>query len=245
MVRFSVLAPAAMLLLTACASHDGAPPQGRGGMHGSNPGGAGGFNMAVRLVDQGEYEQALPILRCVAGQGSGFEIAEYLAGHTAMQLSTAPSTPEILRDELRVEGFDRLTLAAQAGWPTAQAELAAQFATTQSDAAPVQAAYWAAVYRRNSRDHTYGLDRLDNGIEAQIAARIDAAQSAEIEQLALNFTAQPLVAIEATPACTPHLGTPGIPAGAGRGGRGGRPEGGGGRGGGGGGRPGIADTSEL
>ncbi len=75
-------------------------------MQGGSPGGAGGFNRAVRLVDQGEYEQALPILRCVAGQGSGFKIAEYLAGYSAMRLSTAPTTPAILRDELRVEGLD-------------------------------------------------------------------------------------------------------------------------------------------
>ena len=238
MARFSVLAPVALLLLTACASHDGPAPQGRGGNPGGGPGSAGGFNMAVRLVDQGEYEQALPILRCVAGQGSGFEIAQYLAGYSAIQLSTAEATPAILRDEMRIEGLDRLTIAAQAGWPTAQAELARQFAAIESEEAPARAAYWAAVYRRNARDRTYGLDRLDDGIEAQITARIDAAQSARIETEAAGFAPEPMTANASTPACAPYLGSPGF--GRQRGGerdgsrRGGPP--GGGRGGGGGGR---------
>ncbi|MGK0267151.1 MAG: hypothetical protein ACI82N_001404 [Maricaulis sp.] len=244
MVRLSVLAPAALLLLTACASHDGPSPRGRGGMQDGGPGGAGGFNMAVRLVDQGEYEQALPILRCVAGQGTGFEIAQYLAGYSAMRLSIADTTPSILRDELRVEGLDRLTMAAQAGWPTAQAELATQFAETASEDAPVQAAYWAAVYRHNARDRTYGLDRLDDGIEAQITDRIDPVRAAEIEQIAANFTVQPMSAVPASPACAPYLGSPRGAPGAGRrpppgGGRGGPPPGGG-RGGG---RPGGSTQS--
>ena len=203
-------------------------------MQGGGPGGVGGFNMAVRLVDRGEYEQALPILRCVAGQGSGFEIAQYLAGYSAMHLSVEQTTPAILRDELRVEGFDRLTLAAQAGWPTAQAELASQFAATPGEEAPAQAAYWAAVYRHNARDRTYGLDRLDDGVEARIAANIDPERSAEIEEIAANFTVQSMAAITATPACAPYLGSPGSGqrAGGRRGGgqNGGPPPGGGGGG---------------
>lgn len=172
--------------------------------------GAGDFNTAVSLVDQGEYEQALPILRCVAGQGTGFEIAQYLAGYSALRLSAEDTSPDIMRDDLRVEGFDRLTSAAEAGWPTAQAELAMQFASINSEDAPVQAAYWAEVYRHNARDQTYGLDRLDNRVEAQIAGRIDATQTAQVERLAAEFVVQPLTAIPVTPACAPHLGSRGF-----------------------------------
>ncbi|WP_417492044.1 hypothetical protein [Maricaulis sp.] len=237
MARLSILVPTALFLLAGCASHDGPPPGERGGRPDGNRGGASGFDMAVQLVDRGEYQEALPILRCVAGQGSGFEIAQYLAGYSAIRLATAETTPAILRDEMRVEGFDRLTSAAQAGWPTAQAELAVQFASLDSAEAPERAAYWAAVYRRNARDRTYGLDRLDDGIEARIASRIDAAQTAEIENQAAMFIIEPLTAIAATPACTPYLGSPSF--GQQRGGRGqGRGRGGRGGGGGGGGRGG-------
>ena len=239
MIRLSVLAPAALLLLTACASHSGPPSGGQARMQGGGPDGAGGFNLAVHLADQGEYGQALPLLRCIAGQGSGFEIAQYLAGYSAIRLSVAPTTPAILRDELRVEGLDRLTLAARAGWPSAQAELAEQYAATESQDAPGEAAYWAAIYRHNARDRAYGLDRLDDRIEAQIAARIDPARLAEIEGLAANFTVEPMSRVAVTPACAPHLGSPGADqrAGGRQGGRqGGRPPGegrGGGRPGGG------------
>ncbi len=208
MTRFSSLAPAALLFLTACASQGGSSLQGQDRLHGGR--GAGGFNMAARLVDQGEYEQALPILRCVAGQGNGFEIAQYLAGHSAMRLSDMQTTSVSLRDTLRTEGFERLTSAAQAGWPTAQAELATRLAASEDEGAPVQAAYWAAVYRRNVRDRTFGLDRLDDGVEAEITARVGAARSADIENLAAEFVVQPMTSVAVTPSCAPYLGSPGF-----------------------------------
>jgi len=230
MTRFSILVPATVLLLSACASHNGPPSGENGGRPGRGAGGESGFDMAVRMVDQGQYEAALPILRCVAGQGSGFEIAQYLAGYSAIRLADAESTPAILRDEMRVEGLDRLTSAAQAGWPTAQAELAVQYAAIDGEDALTRAAYWAAVYRRNVRDRAYGLDRLDDGIEAQIASQIDAERTAEIENAAAAFTVEPLTAVAATPACTPYLGSPSF--GQQRGGGSGRGRGGSGRGGG-------------
>jgi hypothetical protein len=213
MARFLVLAPAALLLLSACAS-PAAPP---GGRHGGAPGGAGGFNMAVRMVDQGQYEEAMPILRCVAGQGQGFEIAQYLAGYTAIRLADAPETPEILRDELRTEGIDRLGQAARAGWPTAQAELATQMATIDNPDALDQAAYWAAVYRRNVRDRAMGLDRLDDGVERRITERTGAEREAQIEELASLFAPQAMTSVTTTPACQPFLGGPSFGGGPGAG----------------------------
>ncbi|MBO6846068.1 MAG: hypothetical protein JJ884_00975 [Maricaulis sp.] len=47
----------------------GGPGQGSAGP-------ASGFTLAARLVDEGRYETALPILRCVADQGHGYEIAQ-------------------------------------------------------------------------------------------------------------------------------------------------------------------------
>lgn len=241
MARLTILAPAALLLLTACASHEGGPHGGRGGMRGD------GFNSAVALVDRGEYQEALPILRCVAAQGPGYEIAQYLAGYSALRLSSDEVTPAIMRDEMRFEGFERLTDAAEAGWPTAQAELAMQYATMDSPEAQIQAGYWAAVYRHNARDQTYGLDRLDDGIETRIAGRLDAAQTEQVEQRAREFVVHPMTALPTTPACQPYLGSAGFGQQRGRrsGGEGGRPPGGGGRGGEGGGRGGGGSSPYL
>ncbi len=213
MARKHVLAPLVLAVLTAVSVT--ACSSGRTGPGGEGPGSGGSaqgqaspgrgagdsFTRAARLVDAGEYETALPALRCIADQGRGYEIAQFLAGHSALMLSEAEGTPDILRGELRVEGFDRLILAANAGWPSAQAELARWFADTPGDQARHQAAYWAAVYRANRRDLAYGLDRLDDGLEAEIreSAGEEVARAAEIEADA--FTLDFMPSVDTRPEC--------------------------------------------
>ncbi|ABI67121.1 hypothetical protein Mmar10_2840 [Maricaulis maris MCS10] len=201
---------------------------------------ASGFDSAARLVDQGRYAEALPILRCIAEQGEGFEIAQFLAGHSAMEMSQAETTPDILRDDMRIEGFERLTAAGNAGWPSAQAELAGAYAEIDTDQALREAAYWAAVYRRNTRERAYGLDRLDNQIEADIEARLDDAGRLDAAGRADAFTPTPLVRGNVTPECAPYIrsargsgrgdGTQRRRRGGGQGGGRGDGQGGGGRG---------------
>jgi hypothetical protein len=210
----------ALLCLTACA----------GGRSGQDERPPSGFEGAARLVDRGQYADALPILRCVARQGEGFEIAEYLAGHSALALSQEAETPDLLRADMRAEGFDRLIKAGEAGWPAAQAELAEAFSTLETDTSRTDAAYWAEVYRGNTRERAYGLDRLDDGVEARIDAALSAEERASASARAAAFTRTPLERLPMTPDCAAH-----VRAGRGRSGAGegrGRPGGGsGGRGG--------------
>lgn len=253
MHRMTLLAPLTMLALAACSSNEATPPRGGPGGDGgfpaasrSSPPGAGDpFSRAARLVDQGQYQQALPALRCIASQGQGYEIAQYLAGYASLRLAEDDATPEILRDEFRVDGFDRLIAAGNAGWPAAQAALAEAFASTSGDVAETQAGYWAAVYRRNTRDRAYGLDRLDNEIERGIAASLTPDEREQADAAATAFIVTPMERVEAGPECAPFLrqaagaglqraegrGRNGPGGGRGGGGRGGG-RGGGGRGGG-------------
>lgn len=205
MARINVLAPIALVVLiassvSACAAGGNRPPgdaRGNGGFAQGNAqarmGAGDSFSQAARLVDAGRHDLALPILRCIADQGQGYEVAQYLAGHSALQMSELETTPDILRAELRVEGFDRLILAANAGWPSAQAELARWFADTPGVIAREQAAYWAAVYRGNRRDRAYGLDRLDNALEDRIreAAGAESAAAAEADASAFTIATMP------------------------------------------------------
>jgi hypothetical protein len=240
MPRITLLAPLALLFLTACAANGNSSPRGGHGQNGEfsgargpNSGGAGGgFDHAARLVDQGRYEQALPALKCIASQGTGWEIAQYLAGYSALHLSVAEETPEILRNELRVEGFDRLLLAGNAGWPAAQSELATWFATSDNETGRLEAAYWAAVYRQNTRERAYGLDRLDDQVEADIAAALSAEQFQAAETRAGDFSITPMQRVETGPECAPYLRSSMRSGGQRRSVRGQRPQGGG-RGGGG------------
>ncbi|WP_297731990.1 hypothetical protein [uncultured Maricaulis sp.] len=194
---------AALLCLTACANDRSAQD--------ARP--LTGFEGATRLVDRGQFAEALPILRCVARQGEGFEIAEYLAGHSALALSRAAETPDLRRDDLRAEGLDRLITAGEAGWPAAQAELAAAFVAIEADRSPTQAAYWAAVYRGNMREQAYGIDRLDDDIEARIDAALTPQERATAATRAAAFTPTRLERLPMTPECAAHvrsgLGRPG------------------------------------
>lgn len=232
MPPFTRLAPLALIVLAACASGDrpqrGAP--GNGGPGGDARGGrADGFTQAASLVDEGRYAEALPALRCVATRGEGFEIAQYLAGYSALRLSRSDETPDVLRAEYRVEGFERMTAAAQAGWPAAQAGLAEAHFESGTGEAIAEAAYWAAVYRSNTRERMYGLDRLDNAVETRIADRLGEAGVEAAETRATSFSITPLPAGEAGPECAPYLRASGEGIGSSEGGRRGN---GGGRGGG-------------
>ncbi|WP_323760910.1 hypothetical protein [Maricaulis sp.] len=219
----------ALVVLAGCAS----------GPRGQDDRPASGFESAARLVDQGRYSEALPILRCIAVQGEGFEIAQFLAGHSAMAMSELDTTPAILRDDMRIEGFERLAAAGNAGWPAAQAELATAYAGIGTEQAHDEAAYWAAVYRRNTRERAYGLDRLDNQVEAEINARLDETRRQNAAALADAFTPTPLERGNITPECAPFIRSA---RGGAQGREGQRGRGSGGRGGGqGGGRPGGGD----
>jgi hypothetical protein len=175
MPRNKIAAPLIMGLISglvsACAANEG-------------PDRRSSYDIATDHVDNGRYAQALPILRCVAGQGHGYEVAQYLAGLSAIRMAEDNATPELERADLRVEGFERLEIAANAGWPAAQAELTTQyFAVGHADALQ-KAAVWAAVYRHNGRDQLYGVDRIDDALEAQIAEQIGPEGQAAAEQAA-------------------------------------------------------------
>lgn len=205
MCRVVSLTLLAFAVLTACAS----PPGEGGGARGGPPGGASqrgpgagdAFSRAAGLIDAGQYGEALPALRCLAGQGPGYEVAQYLAGYAALRHAAADITPDILRPELRVEALDRLTAAAEAGWPAAQALLAETLSAQDGAAALEEAGYWAAVYRSNRRDQMFGLDRLSNRIEADIASRLSETQMTAINTRARAFSPIPLERIEVGPEC--------------------------------------------
>lgn len=237
--QFSVIA--SLLVVAACSTPG--PDQRRAERAGGGPGQgsagpASGFTLAARLVDDGRYEAALPILRCVADQVHGYEIAQYLAGYSLLQLADHPATPDILRPEHRTEGFERLESAAAAGWGAAQAELVQAYWTVGSSEAVERGMFWASVYTRNTRDRAYGIDRIPDALEAQLEAAVSRDVREHVQAEATRFALEPLQASPLTPECSRlvqerRVHNAGGQRGQGRGGRGGGRGPGGGRGNGG------------
>lgn len=193
-----------VVLLAACSTSG---PEGRRGERRAEaPGSVGvgpasGFTLASRLVDQERYDAALPILRCVAGQGHGYEIAQYLAGYSLARLADAATTPDIMRPEHLTEGFERLEIAAMAGWGAAQAELARAYWDVGTPEAIARGVFWASVYTRNSRDRAYGIDRISDTLEGNLMAAVSVSERTEIHAQAAAYVVEPMQAEILTPEC--------------------------------------------
>lgn len=229
----SIAVIAGAIVLAGCST---AGPDARRAerMRGGALGPAVGFTHASRLVDHQRYEAALPILRCVAGQGHGYEIAQYLAGYSLIRLANAENTPEIMRPEHMTEGFERLEVAAAAGWGAAQAELARAYWDVGTPEALQRGLYWTSVYRRNSRDRAYGIDRISDTLEGDLSAAVGSTDRASIQAEAAIYSIQPMQAEALTPECAQLVRDRGAGAGTrqraqqrsgrggGRGGQGGR-----------------------
>lgn len=248
MKRVPLLVSLAVISLSACASgtdtphrsdrevmRNGSPHDDRPGRGTSDP-----FTRASVMVEQGRYREALPVLRCYASLGRGYEIAEYLAGVSALALADDEATPSLLQNEYRTEGLDRLTRAAQSGWPAAQSELAMAYWAVGTQTARLEAAFWARVYRANRREILMGLDRLDSGLEREIEMMLDDAEKTEVQARAAAFQFEPLAQGSAPSHCQSLMVQPGSqrggPGARGRGGPAGERRGG---------RTGVTEDNRL
>ena len=206
----------ASLAIAACSSTEQASPRGGdrslppgGPSDGSSPpqarpggfGAGGGFNRAAALVDAGRFAEALPLLRCSAARGEGYEVSQHLAGISALEVSVSEALSEDRRADYRREGFERLTLAAEAGWPASQAELAERYAEIDTDEARYLAAYWDAVYHANRRDQALGIDRIPTPVSNRIRAAAGEDALARAQTDAGGFVATTLVEVETGPEC--------------------------------------------
>ncbi len=176
-MRLVILSLTAVLALSGCGSRDGIP---RGGPGASDP-----FSQARIMARRGDCAHAAPILSCVAANGPGFEAAVH---------ELARCHAELGDDEAAVAEFTR---AANAGWAASQAELAGLHAGRGDGP---EAAYWAAVYRANSRDQALGIARLP-AEAASAEARLEPAERDRARERAAGFTPVRLEARPETPQC--------------------------------------------
>jgi TPR repeat protein len=107
------------------------------------------YIQATELKAKGDCAAAITLLRPVARLGPGYENAQTALGECL-----------IANEKEREEGMTWLTRAADAGWPEAQASLAAYF-NGSSPRNGEEAAYWLALYDMNPNKARVGFRAPD------------------------------------------------------------------------------------
>lgn len=175
---FSVLALSAVI--SACASNDNESTF-RGGA-----GGDAAYGRGLQAMERGDHAEAHSYFVCAAQFGSGYEVAWYYAGSTALEVANAGGEDS---DEYREAGEEYLTRSGLAGWGASQAALARHYHAVGN---PQEAAYWALLYTNNVREISLGLTRMDDETIIAIRDGVTSEELAEAEIRASSFIPDPL-----------------------------------------------------
>lgn len=125
------------------------------------------YIQAMALKAKGDCAAAITLLRPVARLGPGYENAQTALGECLVADETE-----------REEGMTWLTRAADAGWPEAQATLAAYFGgdATRNGG---EAAYWLALYDMNPSKARVGFRAPDARVLGALRGSLSDAEKAE------------------------------------------------------------------
>ncbi len=195
------------------------------------------YQMALKLAEQGNCRRAMPIFVCLAGQGTGWEVAAFRAGKCAPlaaqlwqnnskvrqqnpiddTLSHRKQLKKIKLDfaflhspgTIRTEGFRQLRRAANANWPEAQALLATQL--TQAGA-PYQseAKQWLLRYDANARRKIYGGNAIAQDIRNTL--KPVATKPGSAKWIPVNFAAEHIQNTGCTRLLAEHQNAPRRPS---------------------------------
>ncbi len=124
------------------------------------------YIQATELKAKGDCTTAITLLRPVARLGPGYENAQMALGECLVANGTE-----------REEGLTWLTRAADAGWPEAQASLAAYFGgtTTRNNE---EAAYWLALYDMNPSKARVGFRAPDAAVLGAVRGSLSEPEKA-------------------------------------------------------------------
>jgi hypothetical protein len=132
----------------------------------------GAEGAAEDLIAQGKCDEAVPILRGLAGR-QGYEVSQYHLGQCLITLADAEHDATQAAD-MRKEAATRILRAADTGFAEAEAAAVPLYLDgigVQKD--PVEAEKWALLYRHNGMRLAIGLP----DIAPALSSRLDAALS--------------------------------------------------------------------
>lgn len=125
------------------------------------------FQVAIQQADQGYCASAMPVLVCLASQGTGWEVAATRAAKCAPLAAKLWQEPADDADpdhdfkwqnspqSILIEGLRQYRRAANANWPEAQAALAIQLYEAGGNSY-AEARHWMERYDVNPRRKIYG-----------------------------------------------------------------------------------------
>jgi TPR repeat protein len=141
---------------------------------------------AEEMRKRGKCEDAVPVFRKLADNGSGYEISQYNLGLCLLDLAAA--NPE-QSDEQRKEAAEYILEAANAGFGKAQAAAVGLYLDgTGVDVDPVEAGKWALVYHDNGMRLALGLPDLPKDVQTRLDTALAGSKRSEARARANAWT---------------------------------------------------------
>jgi TPR repeat protein len=149
--------------------------------------GADPVGVAEDLRLKGECDKAVPILRGLADEGAGYEIAQFNLGLCLIDQAKVDGQHA---PDLNKEGASWVLRAANAGYGQAQAEAVLLYLDATGVAAdPVEARKWALIYHGNGLRLALGLPDIAPDVVSRLDAAMTAANRVEARSRAESWTA--------------------------------------------------------
>lgn len=162
------------------------------------------YERAAALKDAGRCKQAIPVFRCLAARGRGYELALLRLGQCLLAFEGDGDPAEQAQ-----EGLYWIELAANSGLADAQGDLVGRNLRGGPHNAPdyVAAATWYQLYEENPVRLNVGARPIPEGIREGLSRAVSPEQWAEAEKSAgewsrVSLKSEPLSSEESAP-CRP------------------------------------------
>ncbi len=118
----------------------------------------------------GKCDQAIPILRRLAGRGAGYGVSQYNLGLCLYDVGDAEPDAKHAAS-LQHEAAEYIVEAANNDFPNAQKRLVTIYLDGSGVASdPVEAGKWAVIYHGNSTRQALGLPDVSEDVRARLDA---------------------------------------------------------------------------
>ena len=154
---------------SAQSGYDSPPPSSdESGVHGTQGRVTDPYEGAMRLMSQGNYTDALKVLKAIANQVPDSEVALLQIGHCYIKMAKSATTAEAAQRNIDI-GTGWILEAATVGLRDAQEELVQLYLDGKfffSD--PAEAGKWYLIWKDNRSDVAFGIGEFNRTLEKRL-----------------------------------------------------------------------------